>query len=273
MGRNFFVWMGALLLSASVHAAGQAGQTAPPGPGGAGRGNQPPRPAKAAAPIDLTGYWVAVISEDWRWRMLTPAKGDYASIPINLEAKKVADTWDPSRDDAAGDQCKSYGAPGLMRAPTRLHLTWQDDDTLKLESDYGTQTRLLHFGDWKPAGGEATLQGDSVATWEGPRPPAINSAPGANDAPPPVAKFGNLKVVTTHLKPGYLRKNGVPYSDKTTLTEYWDVMKDHAGTDWLVITTFVDDPTYLQSRWITSLNFKKETNGGKWDPTPCSPRW
>jgi hypothetical protein len=256
----------ALSVAASVRAAGQAG-------GGRGRGNQPPRPAKAAAPIDLTGYWVANISEDWRWRMLTPAKGDYVSIPINLDAKKLADTWDPSKDEAAGNLCKSYGAPGLMRAPTRLHITWQDDETMKVETDYGTQTRLFHFGDWKAPAGEPTLQGDSAATWEGPRPPAVNGAPGATDAPPPVAKNGSLKVVTTHLTPGYLRKNGVPYSDKTTLSEYWDMMKDHAGAEWLVITTFVDDPTYLQNRWITSLNFKKEANGSKWDPTPCSTRW
>jgi len=244
-----------------------------------GRGAAPPQPPKAAAPIDLTGNWVAVISEDWRWRMITPAKGDYQSVPINKDGKKIADDWDPSKDDAAGEQCKSYGAPGLMRAPTRMRLSWQDDNTLKLETDYGQQTRLFHFGDPSTSSGqvaapnEPTLQGYSVATWEGPRPPAINTAPGASDAPPPAAKFGNLKVVTTHLKPGYLRKNGIPYSDKTTLTEYWDMAKDHAGAQWLVITTFVDDPVYLQTRWITSLNFKKEANGAKWEPTACSTRW
>jgi hypothetical protein len=271
----------ALLAAATARAgqegrAGQSGPTAPPAAaqgGGRGRSSQPPPPAKTAAPIDLTGYWVAIISEDWRWRMLTPAKGDYASVPINLEGKKMADTWDPSKDDAAGEQCKSYGAPGLMRAPTRLHVTWQDDETLRVETDYGAQTRLLHFGSWKSPDGPPTLQGNSSASWEGPRPPAINSAPGAAEAPPPAAKFGNLKVVTTNLKPGYLRKNGIPYSDKTTLTEYWDHVKDRAGAEWLVITTFVDDPTYLQTRWITSLNFKKEANAAKWDPTPCSSRW
>jgi hypothetical protein len=144
MGRNGLVVIGALLLSASLHAAGQAGQAgqaAAPGPGGGGRGNQPPRPAKAGAPIDLTGYWVAVISEDWRWRMLTPAKGDYASIPINLEAKKVADTWDPSRDDAVGDRCKSYEAPGLMRAATQRRLTWLDHNPLTRELDCASRGR------------------------------------------------------------------------------------------------------------------------------------
>ena len=114
--------------------------------GRGGRGGPPP-PAKAAAPIDLTGNWVAVISEDWRWRMVTPAKGDYQSVPINMEGRKAADTWDPSKDEGAGEQCKSYGAPGLMRAPMRMRLSWQDDNTLKLETDYGQQTRVFHFGD------------------------------------------------------------------------------------------------------------------------------
>ena len=261
MVRKPFLVLGVLLIAAPLYAQGRGGRGAPP------------PPAKAAAPIDLTGNWVAVISEDWRWRMVTPAKGDYQSVPINMEGKKVADTWDPSKDEGAGEQCKSYGAPGLMRAPMRMRLSWQDDNTLKLETDYGQQTRVFHFGEWKAPAGDPTLQGDSVASWEGPRPPAVNSAPGAGDAPPPVPMLGNLKVVTTHLKPGYLRKNGIPYSDKTTLSEYWDVAKDHAGTEWLVITTFVDDPTYLQMRWITSLNFKKEVNGAKWDPTACSTRW
>jgi hypothetical protein len=269
--------MGAMLLAAaSLHAQGRgaapiAGQAAADR---GGRGGPPPT-ARAAAPIDLAGNWVAIISEDWRWRMITPAKGDYASIPINMAAKKVADTWDPSKDEGAGAQCKSYGAPGLMRAPTRLRISWQDDNTMRLETDYGMQTRLFRFPPTSSGqeNHKPTLQGYSVANWEGPRPPAFDSAPGAGDAPPPAPRFGNLKVVTTHLLPGYLRKNGVPYSDKTTLTEYWDLMKDHAGAEWLVITTFVDDPTYLQTRWITSLNFKKEASGAKWDPTPCSTRW
>src|SRR6202047_3125683 len=101
------------------------------------------RTAKTVAPIDLTGYWVAVVTEDWRWRMVTPAKGDYQSVPITIQAQKAAEAWDTAKDDAAGEQFKSYGAPGLMRAPTRLHITWQDDSTLKVESDYGTRTRVF----------------------------------------------------------------------------------------------------------------------------------
>ena len=71
--------------------------------------------SKAVAPVDLTGYWVSVISQDWRWRMVTPAKGDYAGVPITAAAKKVADAWDPANDEAAGASCKAYGAPAIMR--------------------------------------------------------------------------------------------------------------------------------------------------------------
>jgi hypothetical protein len=242
---------------------------------GRGAATAPPT-AKAAAPIDLTGYWVAVITEDWRWRMVTPAKGDYASIPITPEAKKAGDLWDPAKDEAAGEQCKSYGAPALMRIPGRLHITWQDDNTLKVEVDAGTQTRLLHFGDGKASQGAPTWQGDSLARWETPQAQAGGNGNAQVTASP---KSGDLKVVTNHLRPGYLRKNGVPYSGNALLTEYWDLMTErhlsaaHNGEQWIVITTIVADPQYLQIPWITTLHFRKEADGAKWDPQSCSARW
>jgi len=229
-----------------------------------GGGTEPPATAKAVTPIDLTGYWVAIISEDWRWRMVTPAKGDYPSIPLTPEGQRVADTWDPAKDEAAGEQCKSYGAPALMRTPTRLNITWEDDNTLKVQTDYGTQTRLLHFGNWKSPGGMPTWQGDSVARWETPQ--GLPPVPGN-------PKFGTLVVVTSRLRPGYLRKNGVPYSANAVMTEYWDLVKDRNGDQRILITAIVDDPLYLQLPWTVPLHFKKEPNGAKWDPTPCSSRW
>ena len=132
---------------------------------GGGRGGPPPT-AKAAAPIDLTGYWVSIVNEDWRFRMVTPSLGDYQGVPMTAEARKVADAWDPAKDEAAGEQCKSFGAPALLRVPEHLHITWQDDRTLRVDTDAGTQTRLFHFGDWKAPAGPSTLQGDSVASWE-----------------------------------------------------------------------------------------------------------
>ena len=219
-----------------------------------------PTTARTSAPVDLTGYWVAVITEDWRWRMITPPKGDYASIPLSVEGKRVADLWNPAKDQAANEQCRAYGAPGLMRGPTRLHVTWQDDNTLKLDTDYGMQTRLFHFGKAPEATGPATWQGLSTAEWV--------RAAGAGRRGGPV--HGSMKSVTAHLRPGYLRKNGVPYSANAKFTEYWDVYQEPNGDQWMLVTNVVDDPTYLQIPWITSLHFKKEPDDRKWDPTPCS---
>jgi hypothetical protein len=230
--------------------------------GAQGRATQAPgSTARADAPIDLTGYWVSVVTQDWRWRMVTPAKGDYASIPITLEAKKAGDNWDPAKDESAGEQCKSYGAPALMAVPTRLRIAWQDDDTLKVETDAGTQTRLFYFGDKRPQRSVATWQGESVARWE--RAPAARGA---------ASKSGALKVVTSRLRPGYLRKNGVPYSADAVLTEYWDLSADPNGDRWITLTSTVQDDKYLREPWVTALNFKKERDGAKWDPTPCSAR-
>ena len=142
----------------------------------------------------------------------------------------------------------------------------QDPNTLKVETDAGEQIRLLHFGKGTPAGGAATWQGDSVATWErgsgGPVMPVAGNAP----------RYGDLKVITKHIRPGYLRKNGVPYSANTTLTEYWDLNKERNGEQWIEVTTLVDDPTYLQVEWATSLHFKKEPDGSMFVPKPCSAR-
>jgi hypothetical protein len=239
----------ALLLPGAARAQGQGGRVAA-GP--------PPTP-KSAAPIDLTGYWVSVVTQDWRQRMVTPPRGDYESIPITLDAKKVGDAWDPAKDEASGEQCRSYGAPALMRVPGRVRITWVDDATLKVEVDAGEQTRLLRFGSPAPGGGPASWQGHSAAEWDG--------AAGAR------TKSGSMKVVTTGLRPGYLRKNGVPYSANAVLTEYWDLFTLPMGEAWITITSTVDDPVYLRTPWLTALHFKKEADGAKWDPSPCSATW
>ncbi|MBI4266201.1 MAG: hypothetical protein HY657_17640 [Acidobacteria bacterium] len=239
-------------------------------------GQAPPPTARAAAPIDLTGQWVSVITEDWRWRMVTPAKGDYQSVPITAEAKRAADAWDPARDTAAGEQCRSYGAAGLMRLPTRVRISWLDDHTLTVETDAGMQTRLFYFAPKTPPQGRPTWQGDSVATWEitGPAgPPPSGGGPLGIDPAPGQRRSGSLKVVTTRMRPGYLRKNGIPYSADAVLTEYWDVYTRPNGDRWLVVTTAVEDPRYLQQTYLTSPNFKQEADGSRWDPTPCSATW
>jgi hypothetical protein len=219
---------------------------------------QAPRPARETAAVDLTGYWVSIVTEDWLYRMLTPARGDYAGVPLNPEGLRVADNWEP-----ATEGCKPYGAAGLMRIPGRLHVTWQDDNTLRMDTDAGTQTRLFRFGPNQPTG-EATLQGYSAATWI----PAGRGRGGpAGDASNQAA--GTLKVVTTRMTPAYLRKNGVPYSEKATLTEYYERLKAPNGAEWLVVTSIVEDPVYLTQPFITSTHFRQEPDAAKWSPTTC----
>jgi hypothetical protein len=237
------------LLTMQVHAQGQGG---------------PSSSARATAPFDLTGYWVSVITQNWRFRMVTPAKGDYLGIPLTADAKKAADAWDPAKDQAAGNQCRSYGAATIMTLPERLHITWQDDNTLRMEIDAGTQTRLLHFGNWTPAGGKPTWQGDSVASWVARRGPGI---------PPSTPKSRYFKVTTTHMLPGYLRKNGVPYSENAVLTEYYDLFQETSGDVWLIVTTTVEDPVYLENPLILTAQFKKQVDASGWDPTSCSAKW
>jgi len=247
---------------------GQGRGAAPAG----GRAGGAPASARAAAPFDPTGYWVAIISEDWRWRMVTPAKGDVVSIPLSAEGLRVAEAWDPARDEAAGEQCKAYGAPGLMRGPTRLHIIWLDDNTLKIESDYGQQTRLLRFTGAPEAGGAGRGGAQSGRTWQGLTTAQWVMAAGGGRGRGG-ARHGSIKSVTTQLRPGYLRKNGVPYSDRAVFTEYWDLQTETNGDAYLVDTNLVEDPVYLQTPWITALHFKKEKDGSKWDPSPCDARF
>ena len=103
----------------------------------------PPPTGRVGAPVDLTGTWVSAVTEDWRARMLPPVKGDYETVEqvMSPQARKVADNWQPSMEG----QCDAYGVGGVMRMPGRLRITWQDDTTLKIETDAGSQTRLLHF--------------------------------------------------------------------------------------------------------------------------------
>jgi hypothetical protein len=241
---------------------------------GGAQGGQVAAPAtpptgQSAAPIDLTGYWVSIVTEDWRYRMVTPTKGDYQAVPMNADARKVADAWDPAADEAAGNQCKSYGAAAIMRVPGRVHITWQDDKTLRLEVDAGTQTRLFRF-DVVPAG-DASWQGDSGAQWERPGGRGAAGRGGPADVAPP--KGGSLKVVTKNMRAGYLRKNGVPYSENAVLTEYFDVAPQRNGDQLLVVTAIVEDSKYLTQNFVVSSHFRKQADAKGWEPTPCSSTW
>jgi hypothetical protein len=158
-----------------------------------------------------------------------------------------------------------------MRLPGRVRIAWQDDRTLKLETEAGTQTRLLSFAPSGGAGGD--WQGVSAASWDrsesamGPG----RGGPGAFFGPAS-SRGGSLKVVTTKMKPGYLRKNGVPYSGDAVVTEYFDRLDVPYGDSLLVVSTEVVDPTYLAQPFWTSTHFKKQNDVADWKPAPCSSR-
>ena len=230
---------------------------------------QPPQPAaspRASAPVDLSGYWVSLVTEDWRYRMTTAPKGDYAGVPLNAAGLKAADAWDPARDEAAGEPCKAYGVGGIMRMPGRLHITWQDDETLKVEADAGTQVRALGFRGPRGQGGD--WQGVSAASWD--RSTSVMGPAGL--FAPAAARGGSLKVVTTGMRAGYLRKNGVPYSANAVVTEYFDRLDLPNGDALLVVATEVVDPAYLFQPFWTSTHFKKQNDASGWNPTSCAAR-
>ena len=275
-------------LTPAVHAQGARGQ------------GRAPLTAKASAPIDLTGYWTAVLTEDWHVRMLTADKGDFGSgppgavaqivtgkigvganpakdgnIPYNLKGAEAALAWDPAKDEAAGNQCKAYGAPGVMRQPTHLHITWADDNTLKVEADFGTQTRLLHFGTLLPTTSPTTpqttpqdavptpaptRQGRSVASW-------ISMGGGGGEAN--FQKGGALRVITDRMTPGYYWKNGMPYTGNAVLRENFFLLDIPNNGTWMTMTQLVEDPEYLTEPYVVNYHFKKLADGSSWHPTPC----
>jgi len=234
------------------------------GPGG------PAPTAEAAAPVDFTGYWESVVQdEDWEYRMVTPRPGDYAGVPLKPAGMQIMNAWNPAKDTAAGEQCKSYGAPAIMRVPEHLHITWQDGQTLKMETDAGQQTRLLHFvPSVGAAQGPRTWQGYSVAQWQ------FQGRTGRFGTGAPT--WGNLKVSTSDLKAGYLRKNGIPYSENAGLVEYFDLVQvppESNGHWWMVVTSVVTDPVYLSSPFVTDDNFMKLSSAAGWQPSACSAMW
>jgi hypothetical protein len=162
--------------------------------------------------------------------MLIPKKGDYSSVPLNAEGKKAADTWDPAM--LASDGCKAFGASAIMRVPSRLNITWAGDSTLRIDTDAGQQTRLLRFDMSEKPDPERSWQGFSAAEWD--RIPAPGGLGVSLQRGP--GKPGALKVITTNMRAGYLRRNGVPYSDATMMTEYFDRLSAY-GTEWMTVLT------------------------------------
>jgi len=257
MRKTPLFWLGATLLvliPSALLAQGGRGGAGQRGPGGPA----PAQSAKAAALVDLTGYWVSIVTEDWIERMSpdSPPSGTGGARGL---------TRPPNPPPAPnGEQCRAYAAGGSLRVPTRLNITWADDNTLKIEMDAGSQTRLLHFVPQNPPPAEKTLQGYSLATWEtGPRgfPGGGRGAPAAPVRP----QWGSLNVVTTNLSGGFLLSSRSLYSENAVLTEYFSKHTDF-GQDYFTVTAQIQDGPITR---VTSSTFKKEPNGSKFSPGPC----
>jgi hypothetical protein len=230
------------------------------------------------APIDLTGTWVSIVTEDWHLRMITPPPGDFQNLPLTPVARDVATASALDQIEASGLACQAYAAPTIMREPGRVRILWEDSDTLRIDTDAGEQTRLFHFSG-ALAPGNPTWQGHSVAEWEYtggfdplragvPTPGPARSIIGTGVKP----AGGKLVVETTNLRPGLLRKNGVPFSSNAELTEYYNLITEPDGTEWFIVTTILHDPENLLVDYITSSNFRRESNDASWNPTPCTLR-
>ena len=205
---------------------------------------------------------MSVVNEDWRYRMVTPAKGDYKGVPITREALQIVNAWNPAADEAAGNQCKSYGAAAIMRVPDAHphHLAGRQHAEARDRRRHA-DAAISSLARRRRLPAQPTWQGQSLARWE---------RPGRGN---PAVKLGSLTVTTTNMKAGYLRKNGVPYSDAARVTEYFDLSPMPGNGQLIVVTTIVDDPRYLTQPFVVSSQFKKEADGSKWDPTPCSATW
>jgi hypothetical protein len=238
---------------------------------GQGRGGQPAGApaggAAAAAPVDLTGYWVSIVTEDWIERMSpdSPPSG----VPRGGRGGRAggaAGPAGPAQPVPSTEPCRAYGAAGSLRVPGRLNITWADANTLKIDMDAGTQTRLLHFTTTPPPAGPKTLQGYSVARWD--VAPARGGGGGRGGGAPAVAapRWGSLRVVTTNMTGGYLLSQRTPYSDNAVLTEHFTRHSDF-GTDYVTVTAAVEDGAGAAR--VTSSTFKKEPDGSKFSPTGC----
>lgn len=249
------LWIvGLAVFVAALPAGGSAQQAA------GGRGQGAPVAARSTAAVDVAGTWVSVITEEWVSRMVTSRKGYVrgGGIHVTPEGMKLVNMWDPARDEAAGEQCKGYGAVGVTRLPGKVRLTWQDENTLKAEFEAGSQVRLFHFRPSAPSG-PPSWQGHSLAQWE--------RAVSAADRPE-----GNLRVVTSNLRPQYARKNGLPVSGNARLTEYLHVLNAPSGDVWLSWIGELDEPLYYLEPYHYSWQFKKVPDNSPWTPEPCSAR-
>lgn len=220
---------------------------------GGGRGGGGAQSAEEAAPVDLTGYWVSIVTEDWIERM-SPDSPPSGTGGGRGGGRGAAVSPDP------GEPCRVYGAAGSMRVPGRLHIAWADENTLQVDLDAGTQMRVFHFNASGPPPTQKTLQGYSVASWQTGGGGRGGRGRGGGGGP----QWGSLNVVTTNMMGGYLLTSRSAYSENAVLTETFILHSDF-GQDYLTVRAQIDDG----GNRMTSSTFKREPDGSKFRPSGC----
>jgi hypothetical protein len=205
----------------------------------------------ALAHVDLAGMWGQRFHEDLPERGAGPEIGDYAGLPINDAARMRADTWDAAKWTVPERQCEPHPADYAPRGPANLRIgsavdpISQDVIAWHLTIMWGLTHRTIWM-DGRPrpsARAQHSWQGFSNGEWEG----------------------DMLKVTTTHLKEGWLRRNGVPRSEQATLIEYFIRHEDY-----LTVVSVVDDPVYLTEPFVRTSNWVVDP-GLQLSPFSCIP--
>jgi len=196
----------------------------------------------AAAQVDLTGTWSPRYQEDFSERVPGPELGDYTGLPLTDGARRYAESWDPARITMPEEQCRVHISPYIYRGPTNIAI-WDERDpgtreliAIKHRISTFDQERTIYMDGrpHPPAYAPHTWMGFSTGVWQG----------------------NMLVVTTTHIKKGWLRRNGVPESDLATLTEYFV----RTG-DVLTRISAISDPVYLTEPLVKSEEFVLNTQG------------
>jgi glyoxylase-like metal-dependent hydrolase (beta-lactamase superfamily II) len=216
------------------------------GPDGFGAFGAPKGKGGPPVAVDFSGWWTANLQEDSGERGAGPELVDYGGIPINEAGRLWALSYDTSRLTSRFHQCDGYVAPYSVRAIGNTRV-WEERDP-KLHTPIAlhwySQTFEGHRVIWldgrphPPAYAPHTWMGFSTGTWVG----------------------NALRVETTHLKQGWLRRNGLPESDQATLVEFFVRHGDH-----ITYTSVITDPVYLSEPWIRTTDFyRNPTDPGAW---------
>ena len=199
----------------------------------------------AWAQFDITGSYNTLMHEDQPERVPGPALGDYLGLPINAEARAFADAWSPSRLTVPEHQCRAHSSPYIFRGPLNMriwderHPTTQEIVAVRIALSNFQQQRVIWLDGrpHPPAQAEHTWMGFSTGRWDG----------------------DTLVVTTTHIKQMWHRRNGVPQSDRVTLTERFTL---HGDT--LTHVTYTDDPVYFTEPLLRTTNMRR-------NPRPLPP--